>query len=87
MTITLPKKLESRINQLFPKKKEREAFLSNNIEGLVNMMTLLEAQDRDPRSLRVLEKARAKAEHLQEKGITRDDAYDQLRRKIKKLGL
>ena len=87
MIISLPKKLESKINQLFPQKKEREDFLSSNLEGLVNLMTILEGQGRDPRSLRVLENAKIKANQLRSEGTTTNEAYDRLREKVKKLGL
>ncbi len=87
MTITLPEKLETKIRQLFPQKEEREAFLSSNLEGLMEMLSILNDQQRSQSSLRILKKAKARAEQLREQGITTDEAFTQLRDKVSKLDL
>ena len=86
MTITLPKKLETRLFALYPDKEECRSVVASNFEKWLKIMEIMEKK-RSPLVRQVVENAKAKSKSLAENGLTREKAHEQISQKVKKLGL
>ena len=86
MTITLPKKLETRLFALYPDEKECQSVVASNLDKWLKIMEIMEKK-RSPLVLQVVENAKAKSKSLAENGLTREKAYEELLQRTQKLGL
>ena len=86
MTITLPKKLETRLFALYPDKEECQSVVASNFEKWLKIMEIMEKK-RSPLVRQVVGNAKRKAKELSQNELTREKAYDQILQKVKKLDL
>ena len=86
MTITLPKKLETRLFALYPDRDECQSVVASNFEKWLKIMEIMEKK-RSPLVRQVVENAKRKAKDLVENELTREEACDQISQKVKKLNL
>lgn len=86
MTITLPKRLETRLFALYPDKEECESVVASNFEKWLKIMEIME-NNRSPHVLQVVENAKLKAQELSANNVSREEAHRQILQKVKKLGL
>ena len=86
MTITLPKKLETRLFALYPDQEERRSVVASNFEKWLRIMEIMEKK-RSPLVREVVENAKLKAKELSVNDLTREEVYDQILQKVKKLNL